>query len=126
MCGGGLRGESCFVQDRVHEVSRSIAGKRSAGAIGTMRPGREAQDKHARIGVAESRYRLAPVVPLHVGAALFFGNPAAVCDQPRAAGAGDNLRVKLIEGKWHHGYFLIYAAAYWRVNRAGRNNDEAQ
>ena len=48
--GAGLVGEAEFVQDGVHEVTGAVAGKGSAGSIGSVGSRREAEDEDAGAG----------------------------------------------------------------------------
>ncbi len=60
---GGARfaGEAEFVQDGVHEVAGAVAGEGSAGAVGTVGAGGEAEDEDAGPGVAKARDGSGPV-----------------------------------------------------------------
>src|SRR5207237_371516 len=85
-----LRGEACLVQHRIHKVSRAVAGKRTASAIRSMSSWSQSQDENPRIPVAESRHRLGPILPIHVGPPLSAPNLFAVSDETRTEGATDD------------------------------------
>ena len=59
-----------------------------------MRAGSEAHDKDARVRVAESRHRLAPVFPFAIGAALLARDLLAIGNEPRTARAADHFAIE--------------------------------
>ena len=88
--GAGLGGEAELVEDRVHEVARAIAGKRAAGAVGSVGAGSEAEDQHTGAGIAEAGDRARPVIVVLVGAAAGLADAGAVVAQAGAELAGDD------------------------------------
>ena len=57
-----LVGEARAVQRGEQEVARAVAGEHAAGAVGAVRRRRQAEDQHARVGIAEAGDRPAPVL----------------------------------------------------------------
>jgi hypothetical protein len=80
-----MRGEASLVKDGVHKISRAIARKRSAGAIGSMSPRREPRDQNASLGIAESRYRTSPVGLIPICLAFGLADSLAVGAQSLAS-----------------------------------------
>jgi hypothetical protein len=78
------------VQDRIHEVTGAVPGKRSPGTISTMCAGSESKDQDARFGVPEARYRAGPVGLVLIRAATLLAYAPAVFSQAGAAFAGDD------------------------------------
>src|SRR5579863_44200 len=93
----GLVGKSGFKQHGIHEFAGRISGKRTAGAIGAVRSGSEAKNKHPRGGVAEAGYGLSPVFAIAICATLLASNPLAIFHQARTAGAGYDLGIEFDE-----------------------------
>src|ERR1041385_8598168 len=63
MCGRGHVGEAGAMERRHQKIARAadtITSEHAAGAVGTMRRGRESYDQEARVGIAEARNRAAP------------------------------------------------------------------
>src|SRR6266481_2059050 len=97
---GCLRGEAGFVQHRIHEVSRAVAGKRTASTVRSMSARRKTEDQHTSIGIAESRDWLGPVVPVEISTALFASDLLAVSDQTRTADTSYDLLIQLRQISW--------------------------
>lgn len=90
-----LAGETSLVQNRVHEVTGTIARKGSARAIGSMGSGGEAKDEKAGPRIAEARNWASPVGLVLIGASLGLTNLLTVAAQANAAFAGDDGLVNL-------------------------------
>src|ERR1700722_6033043 len=95
MQGRRLRGEARVVHRSVQEIAGAVAGEHPSGAIGAVSGRSEPQNQQVRVGISESRDRLAPVFPVEEGAALLASHGFAVTHQPRAFAAGHNLFVNL-------------------------------
>src|SRR5262245_31009171 len=95
MSSGRLRSDTNLVQHRIHKIARTIACERPARAVGTMRARRQAQNQDARIGIAEPRHRLAPILPIQIRSPFFTGNLAAVVNEPWTTSAGNNIGIQL-------------------------------
>jgi hypothetical protein len=95
--GARFVGEAEFVQDRVHEVAGAVAGEGSAGTVGTVGPGGEAEDEDSGPGVAKARDGAGPVGLIDIGAAFGLADSAAVFAEARAALAGDDGSMNLLE-----------------------------
>ena len=67
--GAGFGGESEVVEDRVHEVAGAVAGEGTAGAVGAVRSGGEAEDQDAGARIAEAGDGSSPVGLVDKGAA---------------------------------------------------------
>ena len=93
----GFAGEAEFVEDGIHEVAGAVAGKGTAGAVGSVGSGSKAEDKDAGAGVAEARYGASPVGLVLVGAAPGFADAAAVVAQAGATLAGGDGFLNLLE-----------------------------
>jgi hypothetical protein len=78
------------MENGIEKVAGAVAGERAAGTVRSVGAGREAQNQHARMGIAERRNRPAPVLPISVGAATDAGYLRAVGAQPRTSFAGDD------------------------------------
>ena len=90
----GLRGESGAVEYAIKDVARAVAGEHAAGAVGTVRAWREAQDQDAGAWVAERRHGLSPIFPGEVGAPLGAGDAGGVVAQARTETTGHDLGLK--------------------------------
>ncbi len=97
----GLIGKSRLVQNRIHEFAGGIAGERASGAVRAVGSGREAEHQDTRVGIAEARNRLSPILPIEVGAALLARDSLAIFDQARTAGAGNHFAIQLIKPGGH-------------------------
>jgi hypothetical protein len=93
----GFGGKTEIVEDGVHEVSGAVAGEGTAGAVGTVGAGSESKDQDACARISEARHRACPVGLVLVGSAAGFSNSAAIVSEPRAAFAGDDGLVNLLE-----------------------------
>src|SRR3954464_4319546 len=89
-----MRCKADFVQHRVEKVGGAIAGEHAAGAIGAVRTGREAEDQHLSIDVAETRHGLGPVFPIEIGATLNGANLAAMIDEPGTLRASGDVAIE--------------------------------
>ncbi len=123
--GFGLGSKARFVQYRIEEVARAIAGERPSGAIGSVRARGQAQDEDASIGIAEGGHRLSPVIPLKISAAADAGYLLAVGAQPRAALAGNDAPVQFVErrGRGSHGEILSHGAGSSSAPAVERKDD---
>ena len=107
--GAGFGGETEFVKDGIHEVTRAVAGEGTAGAVGSVRSRGEAEDEDAGAGVTKAGNGAGPVGLILIGAAPGFADAAAVGAKAGTAFAGDdgllNLQEsrgrKLRAGGWH-------------------------
>jgi hypothetical protein len=88
--GAGLIGKAEFMEDWVHEVAGAIAGEWSAGAVGAVGAGGEAEDEDAGAGVTKAGDRARPVFVILVSAATGLTDMGAVLAQPGAKLAGDD------------------------------------
>jgi hypothetical protein len=95
--GAGFGGEAELVQDGIHEVAGAVAGEGTAGAIGSVGAGGEAEDEDAGAGVAKAGYGAGPVGLVLVGASLGFADAAAVFAKAGAALTGDDGLMNLLE-----------------------------
>ncbi len=75
---GRLAGESQFVEDRVHEVARAVAGEGAACAIGSVGAWGQTEDEDASARVAEAGDGTSPIGLILVGAAFGLSYPAAI------------------------------------------------
>ncbi len=78
-----LRREARCVQHRIEKISRSIAGERSARAIGAMRARSQSQRQHARARIPERRNRFSPIGIVGIGSTSNPRDLSAVCPQSR-------------------------------------------
>ena len=83
--GAGFAGEAEFVQDGIHEVAGAVAGEGTAGAVGSVGAGGEAEDEDSGAGVAEAGDGAGPVGLVLVGAAFGFADAAAVVAKARCS-----------------------------------------
>jgi hypothetical protein len=95
--GAGFGGEAKLVQDGIHEVAGAVAGEGTAGAVGSMGSGGEAEDEDAGARVAEAGDGAGPVGLVLVGAPFGLADAAAVVAKTGAAFAGDDGLVNLLE-----------------------------
>src|SRR5262249_9372553 len=93
-----LIGEAGAVERGVEEVAGAVAGEDAAGAVAAVRRGRQADDQHARLGIAEAGDRLAPVVLSAERTALDARDLFTPRDQPRTTAATYDLLVQHAEG----------------------------
>ena len=80
-----LRSKARAIECRIQEIARRVAGERTPGAIAPVRAGREADEHHAGIGIAERRHGFPPIRLVGIGAAFLARNLRAVGAQLRAA-----------------------------------------
>ena len=90
-------GETEIVEYGVHEVSGAVAGEGTAGAIGTVGAGSESKNQDTSAWVSEAGNRACPVGLVLVGATAGLSDSAAIVPEPRAAFAGDDGLVNLLE-----------------------------
>jgi hypothetical protein len=95
--GARFGGEAEFVEDRVHEVAGAVAGKGSACPVGSVGAWCEAEDEDSGPGVAKARNGTGPVGLVDIGAAFGFADSAAVFAEARAALAGNDGPMNLLE-----------------------------
>ena len=79
------------MQHAVEPVAGFVASEHAAGAVRSMGAGSEPENENARLGIAKTRDRLAPILPIAIGPALDGGNVDTVIAQTRASFAHDNL-----------------------------------
>jgi hypothetical protein len=95
--GAGFAGQAQLVQDRVHEVARAVAGEGSAGAVGSVGAGCEAEDEDAGVGVSEAGNGARPVGLVEVGAAFGLADALTVFAEARAEIAGNDRFTNLLQ-----------------------------
>ena len=98
--GGRLICEARLVEGPIEEVSRSIPGEHSTGAVGPMGSGGESNNQHLGIDWTKRGHRFAPVLPVLVRFPFRLRDARAMNSQPGAFVAGDDLRLKLGHGKF--------------------------
>src|SRR5215472_13684639 len=92
--GSGLGSESNLIEDGIHEVARRVASKRTAGAVRSVGPGSQTEQKHTGMGISESRYRTRPIIVFAVRLPLYPPDLLSILDEPRALRAGDDFFVE--------------------------------
>jgi len=95
--GAGFGGEAELVEDGIHEVAGAVAGEGTAGAVGSVGAGGEAEDENAGSGVAESGHGAGPVGLVDVGATFGFAYAAAVVAETGTALTSDDGLMNLLE-----------------------------
>src|SRR5262249_33648143 len=90
-----LARESGPVEGGVEEVPRAVPCKDAPGAVRAVRPRREANDREARLGIAEAWHGLSPVRLFSVGTALRPRDLLTPGNEARAGAAGDDFAVQL-------------------------------
>jgi hypothetical protein len=95
--GAWFAGEAQVMQDWIHEIAGSVAGKRAACAIRSVGAGGQAEDKNSGSWVAKSGNGASPIGLVLVGAPLGFSDASTVFAQAGAALAGDDGFVNLLE-----------------------------
>src|SRR5581483_1546214 len=95
-----LVGKAGLVQDRIHEVARRIAGKRSSRPIRTVGSRGKAHYQDSRLRIAKAGHGLAPVVPIQVSAPFFARNFLAVFNQPRTTSTGNDFAIEDPQPAW--------------------------
>jgi hypothetical protein len=95
--GFGPGGEAQVMEDGIHEVAGAVAGEGTAGAVGTVGAGGESKNQDPCAGISEARDRACPVGLVLVGATASFADSAAIVSKSRAAFAGDDGLVNLLE-----------------------------
>ena len=91
--GTGLIRKARFVQGSVEKIAGAVAGEHAPCAIRSVGGGGESENEQLRVRVAESRDRLAPILPLAIGTAFFEGDLFPVFHQTRALAASDDFFV---------------------------------
>src|SRR5262245_3977905 len=85
------------MQGTIEPVAAAVAGEHATGAVATVRRRRETDDEKARLGIAKTRQRFAPVF-LHDEAFDFLPSDLfAPGDQPRAETAADDFALQAEE-----------------------------
>src|SRR5215813_4063414 len=87
-------------------MSRAIASKRPASAVGAVSAWREPKKKNASVRIAPAGNRFGPILPVHVSAALFASDFAAMSNEPWTAGTGDDFLLEIQQGLQGIGSFL--------------------
>ena len=108
---GWLGGESGLVECAKEEVSGTIAGEHTAGAVGPVGAGSEADKQYFGVEGAKRRHWSSPVIRVLVRFALRLGDPDAVFAKPGASVAGGDLCLEASEGPLRrrgHGRSLGY------------------
>jgi hypothetical protein len=95
--GGGFAGQTEFVEDGVHEIAGSVAGKGTAGAVGSMGAGSETEDEDAGVGIAEAGNGPGPVFLVAVGFAAGLADATDIGDEARTTGAVGDVLLDLTE-----------------------------
>src|SRR5271154_3264780 len=72
--GGGLGGESGFVEDGIEERAGGVAGEHASCAVGAVSAGSEAEKKDTSARVAESGDGMSPIGLVEVGTAFDLGD----------------------------------------------------
>ena len=85
-----LRGEASVVENAIQQVAGAVTGENTTRAIGSVGGGRESQYQQLRIGVAERRDGLTPVVPITIGAPFDLRDLRAVGVESGTAPARDD------------------------------------
>ena len=93
----GCDAKPVSIQGLVQKIARAVAGEHAAGAIRAVRSGRQPDEQQPRAGIAKSRHRLGPIIPIAIGAALHASHFGAIGNQPRAAHAGDDFAIQDFE-----------------------------
>jgi hypothetical protein len=85
-----LIGKAGLVEDRIHKVTRTVACEGSAGPVGAVSAGSQAQDENSGPRIAEARNRACPVGLIPIGPAFGLPNSLAVGAKTRALLTRDN------------------------------------
>src|SRR5439155_19938243 len=88
----GLVGEAGAMERAEDPVARAIARGDAPGAVPAVGGGREPDEEHPRVGLAEPGNGTRPVVLVAVRGPLLATDRLAPLDQPRAPAALDDLR----------------------------------
>src|ERR687895_409834 len=75
------------MERREQPVARTVAGEDATGAVASVSRRREADDEHARLGIAVPGDRTSPVLVVAVGSPLRPGDGLAPVDEARASAA---------------------------------------
>jgi hypothetical protein len=82
-------GESSLMQQRIHEISGAVTGKRPAGTIGAMGSRRQTDKQNPGLRVSEAGHRTVPV--LRTATPFRRDKTRQVVDQPRTAPAASQI-----------------------------------
>ena len=88
---GWLGSEARRVKHPIEDLARPVAGEHAAGAVGTVRAGRESKNQDPRACIAEGGHGAAPVDLIPVGPALELRDFRRMRAQAGAAPAFDDL-----------------------------------
>src|SRR5664280_1645970 len=114
MLGIGLRCEANLVQNGIHEFSRRVPRKRTAGTVGTVGSRRQSQHQYTGMGIAESRNRPRPIFTIAIGTELLPPNLLTIGHQTRTPLTVHNFLVQ-------HGerdVILLIVATGWRTSES--------
>jgi hypothetical protein len=92
-----LAGEAEVVEDGIHEVAGAVSGEGTAGAVGSVSAGSEAEDEDTRAGVAEAGNGPSPVGLVLIGATFGLRDTSAVDTETGAALAVDDGLLNLLK-----------------------------
>ncbi len=95
--GAWFAGEAQVMQDWIHEIAGSVAGKDTARTIRSVGARSEAEDKNSGSWIAKSGNGASPIGLVLVGAPLGFSDASTVFAKAGAALAGDDGFVNLLE-----------------------------
>jgi hypothetical protein len=104
---GRLIGESLCMHGGKEEIAGTVARKHSAGAVGPVSRGGEADDEQPGLGRSEVGNGFAPLDLVAERGAFFLGDRPAIFPQPRAALALDDrlleaLPLCIVLDRWGH------------------------
>jgi hypothetical protein len=91
------------VEDGIHEVAGTVAGKGAASAVGAVGSRGQAEDENAGAGIAEAGHGAGPVDVILVGAAAGFADAATIFAQAGAEFAAEDRltdAVQIRRGRW--------------------------
>ena len=80
-------------------VTAAIPREHATRSIRSMGGRRQTHNEQTRLPIPKIGHRLAPVIPLGVGAAFLAGNVATMVDQPRATLTSNDVLVQLARGR---------------------------
>src|ERR1700722_14668888 len=82
------------MQHGIHELAGSISRKRTSRAVRAVRPRSESHNQDSCLRVAEPGHGLAPILAGAVSPPPLARDLLAICDQARAASAGNHFTVQ--------------------------------
>src|SRR5256712_12005327 len=91
------------VQSAIHPCPAPISGKRATRPVASVGCRSQADNENPRIGIAKSRNRAPPVIPVAEGRAFRPGDLLAVSNEPRTLAACNNLGRHPFEAIGRHG-----------------------